>query len=1070
MYRITAFNGTNEIPIYDPLLGALPVHTNRWSGQLNQPGSLEFTLTAAHSAFEELAPFKTFVSLEKNGTEVFYGRVLTISPSIFTGEESVTCEGALSFLNDGDLAADPRNSQGAYTHQTMTAEEFFRRCIDAHNAEVNNDPRRKFTVGIVDHSRSEEEKEYTITSFSKVREALDTHLLNDYGGFLRVRSDGNGGHLIDWVESYGRQNTSLVELGENVISQTNQISGENMFTAIRPVGQNGLVHSITPILDVYSPEEMAEYGRIVKTVEFPNITTEAALLERGQALVERINKTLYLSSEIGVLDLHFLDDEIPEIEIGDSFTNIVGLEGEELIIDAQNCDIDNPQNDTISLKNAKHLEGDGIDEFRNDGNTLSKRSARSSGGVGMALKYYHELDNEARITVDKLNIATQTLGIHADLIEQTANNVIELSHAASALYRTGVIQNSEAITTVAGQFDVVFDPAASLFRVTLVEGSKLQVQEDGVFSDVIGQKGLSSAVSQTASQIRSEVRNSISNVYTAINQTASSIRFEISQKANVFYQYSDPALDPGKTISDNDIWIQHNKMDTIGDMEQFTLGELGQYDIKEFYGALVYVRDNGVWKLATDEQRAAIDWAENELTREKVRFARGDLDTLFSEFTIEKGQIRSHVEDVRNGLASSITQTAGQIRSEVSNSVTGLQSSITQTASQIRTEVSNSISQLQSSITQEADRISLVVQGTGSNAKIKPASIVAAINSQTGQSIIRLSADMIALDGSTTIADVIEAIPNEGVGMGTAEIEDLTLTHSLWIDQFGVKVYGSEGDSFYMDDIVVDASASGNVLTLHTLGGDTITFSKATTLSSSWSGSNSARILTMTAKQNNTTVATRTVGFGTALGTHDLDLTVDSNGTPTAVTPTGGVVSIDCPVKIAQLVSSGSTTYYTKNVRFNPNSLLQAKTASANGTVTPDSGYIGLSKVTVNVASSVTSITATSVDPSYSTESNGNNITITLNDGTTRLQAITLTKGSWSEGHIAVNSYLGTSSGTRFNRVWITIPNASTMSNNANYNTNDSNLVGTIKKSTVTANAYLYWTVGGKKFHIVVNA
>lgn len=63
----------------------------------------------------------------------------------------------------------------------------------------------------------------------------------------------------------------------------------------------------------------------------------------------------------------------------------------------------------------------------------------------------------------------------------------------------------------------------------------------------------------------------------------------------------------------------------------------------------------------------------------------------------------------------------------------------------------------------ESDRISLVVTGTGANAAINPASIVAAINAQTGQSTVKISADKISLSG-TVIADLIEG---EDIAVGS---------------------------------------------------------------------------------------------------------------------------------------------------------------------------------------------------------------------------------------------------------------------------------------------------------------
>lgn len=85
----------------------------------------------------------------------------------------------------------------------------------------------------------------------------------------------------------------------------------------------------------------------------------------------------------------------------------------------------------------------------------------------------------------------------------------------------------------------------------------------------------------------------------------------------------------------------------------------------------------------------------------------------------------------------------------------------------------------------ESDRISLVVTGTGANAEINPASIVAAINAQTGQSVVKISADKISLSG-TVIADLIEgeditvgSLSAYTIASDTVNTGDITLSGSI---------------------------------------------------------------------------------------------------------------------------------------------------------------------------------------------------------------------------------------------------------------------------------------------------
>ena len=200
----------------------------------------------------------------------------------------------------------------------------------------------------------------------------------------------------------------------------------------------------------------------------------------------------------------------------------------------------------------------------------------------------------------------------------------------------------------------------------------------------------------------------------------------------------------------------------------------------------------------------------------------------------------TRASEAEGALSGRLTVAADAITAEVNRATgaeSGLSSRITVNANSITTEVTNrknADTALSSRITQEADRISLVVEGTGENAKIKPASIVAAINAQTGSSKVTISADEIDIDG------VVSSLASKNI-----TCSELTVTSGLYCEssaEFDSDVSCSAtiscgnieiGD---YDNVVVSAEVNDNTLTLTFADGDTLDFSKATTLSGEWSG------------------------------------------------------------------------------------------------------------------------------------------------------------------------------------------------------------------------------------------
>lgn len=158
---------------------------------------------------------------------------------------------------------------------------------------------------------------------------------------------------------------------------------------------------------------------------------------------------------------------------------------------------------------------------------------------------------------------------------------------------------------------------------------------------------------------------------------------------------------------------------------------------------------------------------------QRVTKTEGDIVTAEAKIEVNENAIKQEVTkrtSETSSLSSRITQEAGRITQEV-------------------TDRKNADTSMSSRITQEANRISLVVEGTGANAHIKPASIVASINN--GSSTIKLSADHIDIDGLVNRLDAYDITAktlkalntsvfdgevnfNEGASFNGSDVTDIT--------------------------------------------------------------------------------------------------------------------------------------------------------------------------------------------------------------------------------------------------------------------------------------------------------
>lgn len=146
---------------------------------------------------------------------------------------------------------------------------------------------------------------------------------------------------------------------------------------------------------------------------------------------------------------------------------------------------------------------------------------------------------------------------------------------------------------------------------------------------------------------------------------------------------------------------------------------------------------------------------------------------------------------------------------------------------------------------------------------------------------------------------------------------------------------------------VYDAGVSGNTLTIYKLDGTTINFSKATSLSGSWSGS----IYTVTASPQN---VKKTIGFGSSA---DVQLSVYHGSASVFKNDRDeenkNFLSLPTYVEsVGDGAGGGNMNRYSTTPAISIASMREALSVTSNGTYTPSAGKVGFSSVVVDVPSS----------------------------------------------------------------------------------------------------------------------
>ena len=394
MYRIFL----DDELFYDPRVPELALTDLTCEMEVNKTGTLKLTIPATHPKKDDPKKMYSELSLYQDRDWIYSGRVLTDQVD-FYGNRTIECEGELSYLLD--------SIQRYHEYHDISVADYFTDLIINHNADV--DSKKCFIVGqvtVVDNNDSL----YRYSTYENTWKTIEDRLISRLGGYIRIRHE-NGYRYIDYIESYDHTNDQVIRFGENILDLTQEVDCDSLATVIVPLGQRDeetderlTIKSVNGGKDyIEDLDAIAKYGRIVKVVEYDDVTLPENLLRKGREVLDR-HKLLISSITITAVDLHLLDVDIERCKVGDNIRVVSEPHGldDYMVIQKIYLDLLHPENSRLTL-----------------GATLLTLASSMSRGTAAVLTSLSENFTAFRhVVTDKLQATNADIGaLHVELGE-----------------------------------------------------------------------------------------------------------------------------------------------------------------------------------------------------------------------------------------------------------------------------------------------------------------------------------------------------------------------------------------------------------------------------------------------------------------------------------------------------------------------------------------------------------------------------------------------------------------------------------------------------------------------------
>ena len=283
--------------------------------EVNKTGSFQFTLYPSHPRYGQIRKLKSIITVYQDDDLLFRGRVLDDKTG-WHNEKTVICEGELAFFLDSiQRPYDFTGSVRDYLHMLLTS----------HNAQL--DAEKRFELGLVTVT---DDNDYIVRSnieYTDTWKEMNDKLLALMGGYLSIRHEG-GVNYLDYLADFTLLSPQTITFGKNLLDLSRIRKGAEIATVVIPLGarikdEDGkdtekrlTIESVNGGADyIEDADAIAQYGLIVKTVIFDDVTEPENLKTKGQAHLAhavRLPETLSLTAA----DLAAAGQDVASFHIG----------------------------------------------------------------------------------------------------------------------------------------------------------------------------------------------------------------------------------------------------------------------------------------------------------------------------------------------------------------------------------------------------------------------------------------------------------------------------------------------------------------------------------------------------------------------------------------------------------------------------------------------------------------------------------------------------------------------------------------------------------------------------------